>query len=132
MAVKTKAVLKTYFETGDKPTQSQFEDLIDTMVDSAQLEGSLFYGGTVDDAGVCTLSNGFKDRFGIDELTMTVDNAGGYNGAYFVCSVDGTSGVPGTLEALASDWIVASENAWGKMSDVATSAITDSEIDSLD
>lgn len=37
MAVKTKAVLKTYFETGDKPTQGQFEDLIDTMIDPTQL-----------------------------------------------------------------------------------------------
>ena len=95
-------------------------------------EGSLFYGGTVDGAGVCTLSNGFKDRFGIEELTMTADNAGDYNGAYFVCSADGASGIPGTLEALAGDWVVASEDAWGKMSDVAISAITDSEIDSLD
>jgi hypothetical protein len=33
---------------------------------------------------------------------------------------------------LAGDWVVASEDAWGKMSDVAISAITDSEIDSLD
>lgn len=32
MAQRTKAVLKTYFETGDKPTQHQFEDLIDSMV----------------------------------------------------------------------------------------------------
>lgn len=95
-------------------------------------EGSLFYGGTVDATGVCTLSNGFKDRFGIDELTMTADNAGDYNGAYFVCSADGTSGVPETLEALAGDWIIASEDAWGKMSNVVISAITDSEIDSLD
>lgn len=31
MAVKTAAELKAYFETGDKPTQSQFEDLIDTI-----------------------------------------------------------------------------------------------------
>lgn len=31
MAIRTKAVLKTYFETGDYPTQQQFEDLIDSM-----------------------------------------------------------------------------------------------------
>lgn len=32
MAVKSRNTLKTYFETGDKPTQNEFEDLIDTMV----------------------------------------------------------------------------------------------------
>lgn len=31
MAVTTAAILKTYFETGDFPTQSQFVDLIDTL-----------------------------------------------------------------------------------------------------
>ncbi len=29
---QSKAVLKSYFETGDKPTQTQFEDLIDSFV----------------------------------------------------------------------------------------------------
>ena len=32
MGVVTKAALKSYFETGDKPTQAQFEELIDTLV----------------------------------------------------------------------------------------------------
>ncbi len=31
MSVQTKQTLKTYFETGDKPTQQQFADLIDSM-----------------------------------------------------------------------------------------------------
>ena len=31
MAVNTKAVLKTYFETGDVPTEAQFESLIDSL-----------------------------------------------------------------------------------------------------
>lgn len=31
MSVQTKTTLKSYFETGDKPTQSQFANLIDTM-----------------------------------------------------------------------------------------------------
>ncbi len=29
---KSKTVLKTYFQTGDKPTQDQFENLIDSLV----------------------------------------------------------------------------------------------------
>lgn len=37
MAVRTKAQLKSYFETGDKPTQSEFEDLIDTLLVQEQL-----------------------------------------------------------------------------------------------
>lgn len=31
MAVQTRNVLKTYFETGDKPTAAQFGDLIDSI-----------------------------------------------------------------------------------------------------
>lgn len=31
MAVQTRSVLKTYFETGDKPTAAQFGDLIDSV-----------------------------------------------------------------------------------------------------
>ena len=37
MAVVDKATLKSYFETGDKPTQAQFEDLIDSLITLAQL-----------------------------------------------------------------------------------------------
>lgn len=32
MPRQTKTILKSYFETGDRPTQRQFEDLIDSMV----------------------------------------------------------------------------------------------------
>lgn len=32
MSVQSKTTLKTYFETGDKPTQQQFEDLIDSLM----------------------------------------------------------------------------------------------------
>jgi len=32
MAVQDRATLKTYFETGDFPTQAQFSDLIDSML----------------------------------------------------------------------------------------------------
>lgn len=33
---QSKSVLKSYFETGDKPTQAQFSQLIETMVDYSQ------------------------------------------------------------------------------------------------
>jgi hypothetical protein len=31
MAIVSRALLKTYFETGDKPTQAQFASLIDSL-----------------------------------------------------------------------------------------------------
>lgn len=37
MAIKTKAQLKQYFETGKRPTQSQFGDLIDSTVHSSDI-----------------------------------------------------------------------------------------------
>ena len=36
MAVQTRSVLKTYFETGDKPTAAQFGDLIDSALTAAR------------------------------------------------------------------------------------------------
>lgn len=43
MPRKTKTILKSYFETGDRPTQRQFEDLIDSMVS----DGFAFMGTAV-------------------------------------------------------------------------------------
>ena len=37
---KTKEELKTYFETGDKPTQEQYADLIDSYIDAKQPVGN--------------------------------------------------------------------------------------------
>ena len=41
MAVRTKEQLKSYFETGDVPTEENFSDLIDTMVTEQELEEAL-------------------------------------------------------------------------------------------
>lgn len=38
MAVQTKEVLKSYFETGDKPTQEEFADLIETFQTKTEVE----------------------------------------------------------------------------------------------
>lgn len=93
--------------------------------------GLLFNGGTVDGAGVCTLSEIFKLKFGIEELTLTAENAGEYNGAFFICSEEASEGVPAILETKINDWIVATEDAWGKISDSDISGITNSDIDNL-
>ena len=37
MSVQTKEILKSYFETGDKPTQAQFADLIDSCFNLPEL-----------------------------------------------------------------------------------------------
>lgn len=50
MAVVSAAVLKSYFETGDKPTQAQFVDFIDSAL-SGGGEGS-FVSGTAQPSGI--------------------------------------------------------------------------------
>ncbi len=46
MPVKSIAVLKTFFETGDRPTESQFGDLIDSFIHKTT--GSVVIGKSVD------------------------------------------------------------------------------------
>lgn len=55
MAKKNRTDLKAFFKTGDKPTQSQFADLIDS-----------FYNIDEDDSGwqIATLQNGFENYEG--------------------------------------------------------------------
>ena len=48
---KDKSVLKTYFETGDKPTQQQYGDLIDSYVDSKQPAGEPNRRFVIDESG---------------------------------------------------------------------------------
>jgi hypothetical protein len=47
MTQRTRATLKTYFETGDKPTQTQFEDFIDSIPNFANGDSSLWTKKTV-------------------------------------------------------------------------------------
>ncbi|CAM1350113.1 hypothetical protein [Tenacibaculum halocynthiae] len=46
-----KKTIKTYFETGDKPTQQQFENLIDSYVDSKQSVGEANRRFVIDETG---------------------------------------------------------------------------------
>jgi len=43
MAIQNKATIKSYFQTGDAPTQSDFEDFIDSSVAVAQGTGTNTY-----------------------------------------------------------------------------------------
>ncbi|WP_299713084.1 hypothetical protein [uncultured Tenacibaculum sp.] len=52
---KTKEELKTYFETGDKPTQEQYADLIDSYIDTKQPAGEANRSFSVDENGEVSL-----------------------------------------------------------------------------
>lgn len=79
MAVKTAAELKAYFETGDRPTEQQFVDLIDTIFGLAL--GTKIYLATVTSPGVGALNvNVIKNTLGYD-LTS---NSGLGVGSYFL------------------------------------------------
>ena len=74
MSIVTKAILKGYFETGDRPTQGQFIDLIDTFALLGTNTNSITFIGTV------TATTG---SFGYLNLTGTtnfdsIDVGGGY------------------------------------------------------
>lgn len=57
---KSKSVLKSYFETGDKPTESQFSDLIDSLVHQDEENRIYITGTNTNDKGdtIVKLSNG--------------------------------------------------------------------------
>ena len=52
MTATTKTTIKTYFQTGDKPTQSQFEDFIDSCAFLAETSSQNFVGGIVVSGGI--------------------------------------------------------------------------------
>lgn len=72
MAIQNKTVLKTYFETGDTPTEQQFIDLIDSS--------DIVSDGSIPFTGQETFSAGLKTDT-INEATIaagiTLDSAGG-------------------------------------------------------
>lgn len=67
MAQKTKSVLKTYFNTGDLPTESNFSDLIDSLQSTlvagtnikltSQSDGSVKIDANVSNKGIVTTFN---------------------------------------------------------------------------
>ncbi|WP_299713090.1 hypothetical protein [uncultured Tenacibaculum sp.] len=52
---KTKEELKSYFETGDKPTQEQYADLIDSYIDAKQPVGEANREFKIDENGEVTI-----------------------------------------------------------------------------
>ena len=48
---ETKEILKTYFETGDIPTQEHYANLIDSFVDAKQASGTANRRFVIDENG---------------------------------------------------------------------------------
>lgn len=67
MSQQTRTVLKTYFETGDKPTEAEFIDLIDSLANL--VDDVLLVGG---DAGVVANPGGGQP--GATQLVKRVNN----------------------------------------------------------
>lgn len=57
---KTKEELKQYFESGDKPTQAQYADLIDSYIDAQQSEGSAERSFVIDEKGAVSIAEAKK------------------------------------------------------------------------
>lgn len=94
MTAQTRSVLYTYFETGDKPTQSNFQDTIDSFVTqldtSAQIitsdvsclgdftvSGNLTVGGSLESSGTLTINSlTISDDFSVSgNSTLNTVNA---------------------------------------------------------
>ena len=75
MTAVTKTVLKSYFETGDKPTQSQFSDLIDTFITEASAGGVT--GGVLTVTSSANPTNGFNLYSGVVSAEQVGFYAGG-------------------------------------------------------
>ncbi|XRE43160.1 hypothetical protein ACIVBQ_001364 [Tenacibaculum discolor] len=54
---QNKETLKQFFETGDKPTQQQYADLIDSYVDAKQPEGEANRRFVIDEAGEVSVAS---------------------------------------------------------------------------
>lgn len=86
MSATNSALLKTYFETGDVPTQTQFADFIDSYQNIS--DNGLFNGVTGSVAGVSPSSQG--TAVGISKrYTRVITSGGGTSGCILMSSVQG-------------------------------------------
>jgi hypothetical protein len=74
MSIVTKAILKGYFETGDRPTEAQFIDLIDTFAVLGTNTNDITFVGTIT---ATTGSFGYLDLTGGSNFD-SIDVGGGY------------------------------------------------------
>lgn len=76
MTAKTKAQIKAFFETGDKPTESQFIDFIDSYVDKSGPMGQIETAASAGNTGFAFCSGGRGEVLGLgaarDAMGITV------------------------------------------------------------
>ena len=121
----------TVDERGLTTALSGKADLSNGKITASQLPdyilGQVLYGGTVNATGVATLTADFKSKYNVTATTITLSasNAATYEGAYFIASANGTSGVPQTLGVATGDWIISNGTAWTKIdnTDAVTSVV---------
>lgn len=121
MAVQTRSVLKTYFETGDKPTAAQFGDLIDSMFsanvqnktaagiwsvmggvvyDAIGVSGDIYINGNALNIGESFVLNRGLDASHANSI-VGADNSGGtYPTAFY--TADGYADVSATATGIMS------------------------------
>jgi hypothetical protein len=91
--------------TLDSNKKLSFSQIPDSLL------GQLMYGGTINGAGVCSLSDNFKEKYGITSLTITENAPNSYSSVYFVATAQGAiaateGGVYPAIEYMTGDWIV--------------------------
>jgi hypothetical protein len=72
MPIQTKPTLKTYFETGDKPTESNFVDLIDTLCDDTVYSSA--WNGVTDVAPSKNALYGKIEALATSLIGLTINN----------------------------------------------------------
>ena len=94
MANATKSVLKTYFETGDQPTESNFIDLIDSNINQTDTtDQSLISNLTI--SGLVSMSNAVtyvSGNFHHTNPGITTRGAGALTGSAYQCKVANVNG----------------------------------------
>lgn len=122
MAVVSAAVLKSYFETGDRPDQSQFIDLIDSLPNVANLTGVVSggQGGTgIANTGKTITLGGNLAFSGAFDTTLTVTSA-----TSLFLPQNGTVATTSGAETLTNKTIDAAQNTiTGVVQSVATSGL---------
>lgn len=114
MAVSDATTLKTYFQTGDKPTQSQFTDLIDTAVrDILVAIATAAEGGSI----------GFVEIKGTTEVSVHASSDVGHE----ILTADTTASVAGLLAGTFGQTFLQADStasARSLLAVVAASAVT--------
>lgn len=109
MAKKTVAELKAFFETGDKPTGSQFADVMDSFINlltESELEATILVnipvlgtgaGGKVLKKGNALIQMG---EYSDDDISLTTDNGGFASGGAIYLGSTSLAFYLGTIIAL--------------------------------